>query len=140
MACHDQLCPPAAASTRLLPALLLLLTVFGPISMDLYLPLLPALTAELGAATSVAQLTITACLIGLAAGQLIAGPLSDRFGRAASCCTSGSSRTSVTSLLCAVSPTCRAADRGPARAGRWQAGSGSSSPRPRVATSTPAAR
>ena len=65
----------------MLPTLLLLLTVFGPISMDLYLPALPALTAELGAATSVAQLTVTACLIGLAVGQLIAGPLSDRFGR-----------------------------------------------------------
>src|SRR3954451_8905272 len=48
--------------------------------MDLYLPLLPALTAELGAATSTAQLTVTACLLGLALGQLIAGPLSDRFG------------------------------------------------------------
>ena len=66
---------------RALPTLLLLLTVFGPISMDLYLPALPALTADLGAVTSVAQLTVTACLIGLAAGQLIAGPLSDRFGR-----------------------------------------------------------
>ena len=66
---------------RLLPALLLLLTAFGPISMDLYLPALPALTAELAAATSMAQLTVTACLIGLAAGQLLAGPLSDRFGR-----------------------------------------------------------
>lgn len=64
------------------PAILLLvLTVFGPISMDLYLPALPALTTELSAATSTAQLTVTACLIGLAAGQLIAGPLSDRFGR-----------------------------------------------------------
>jgi DHA1 family bicyclomycin/chloramphenicol resistance-like MFS transporter len=70
---------PAAA--RLLPAVLLLLTVFGPISMDLYLPLLPALTLDLGAATSMAQLTVTACLIGLALGQLVAGPLSDRFGR-----------------------------------------------------------
>ena len=72
---------PSTAVGRRLPALLLLLTVFGPISMDLYLPALPALTVELGAATSVAQLTVTACLIGLAAGQLIAGPLSDRFGR-----------------------------------------------------------
>ena len=51
---------------RVLPVLLLLLTVFGPISMDLYLPALPALAADLGAATSVAQLTVTACLIGLA--------------------------------------------------------------------------
>ena len=54
-------------------ALLLVLTVFGPISMDLYLPALPALTVDLGAATSTAQLTVTACLLGLAGGQLIAG-------------------------------------------------------------------
>ena len=50
--------PPAIR--RALPPLLLLLTVFGPISMDLYLPALPALTADLGAVTSVAQLTVTA--------------------------------------------------------------------------------
>ncbi|TDQ54375.1 MFS transporter [Actinorugispora endophytica] len=64
-----------------LAALLMLLTVFGPVSMDLYLPVLPTLTGELGAATSAAQFTLTACLIGLAVGQVIAGPLSDRFGR-----------------------------------------------------------
>jgi DHA1 family bicyclomycin/chloramphenicol resistance-like MFS transporter len=77
----DQTAPARAAFSKLLPTLLLLLTVFGPISMDLYLPALPALTMELGAATSVAQLTVTACLIGQAAGQLIPGPQSDRFGR-----------------------------------------------------------
>ena len=53
--------------------------------MDLYLPVLPALTADLGAATSTAQLTVTACLFGLAAGQLVAGPLSDRLAAAAHC-------------------------------------------------------
>ena len=58
-----------------------LLSTFGPISLDLYLPALPQLAAELEASTSAAQLTITACLIGLAVGQIIAGPLSDRFGR-----------------------------------------------------------
>ncbi len=58
-----------------------LLSTFGPISLDLYLPALPQLAAELAASTSAAQLTITACLIGLAVGQIIAGPLSDRFGR-----------------------------------------------------------
>jgi len=89
---------------RLLPALLLVLTVFGPISMDLYLPALPALTRELGAATSVAQLTVTACLIGLAAGQLTAGPLSDRYGRRLVLLV-GIVAYVATSLLCAVSPT-----------------------------------
>lgn len=90
--------------SRMLPALLLLLTVFGPISMDLYLPALPALTAELDAATSVAQLTITACLIGLAAGQLIAGPVSDRYGRRG-ILLAGIAAYIATSVLCAISPT-----------------------------------
>lgn len=90
--------------SRMLPALLLLLTVFGPISMDLYLPALPALTAELDAATSVAQLTITTCLIGLAAGQLIAGPVSDRYGRRG-ILLAGIAAYIVTSVLCAISPT-----------------------------------
>lgn len=92
------------SADRVLPALLLLLTVFGPISMDLYLPALPALTAELGAATSVAQLTVTACLIGLAAGQLIAGPVSDRYGRRGILLI-GIVAYIVTSTLCAISPT-----------------------------------
>jgi DHA1 family bicyclomycin/chloramphenicol resistance-like MFS transporter len=83
---------------------LLLLTVFGPISMDLYLPVLPALTTELNAATSMAQLTVTACLIGLALGQLIAGPLSDRFGRSIPLYV-GVAAYIGTSLLCAASPT-----------------------------------
>lgn len=90
--------------SRMLPALLLLLTVFGPISMDLYLPALPALTAELDAATSVAQLTITACLIGLAAGQLIAGPVSDGYGRRG-IVLAGIAAYIATSVLCAISPT-----------------------------------
>ncbi|MET3175449.1 UNVERIFIED_ORG: MFS family permease [Arthrobacter sp. UYCu721] len=66
---------------RPLAIVLGLLTILGPISMDLYLPVLPALTAELQSTTSVAQLTITACLLGLAIGQVVAGPLSDRLGR-----------------------------------------------------------
>jgi DHA1 family bicyclomycin/chloramphenicol resistance-like MFS transporter len=89
---------------RFVPTLLLLLTVFGPISMDLYLPVLPSLTLGLDAATSVAQLTITACLIGLALGQLIAGPLSDRFGRRIPLLV-GLIAYVVTSLMCAVSPS-----------------------------------
>ncbi|MDR6907168.1 DHA1 family bicyclomycin/chloramphenicol resistance-like MFS transporter [Agromyces sp. 3263] len=95
---------PRPSHSRWLPTLLLLLTVFGPISMDLYLPALPALTAQLGAATSVAQLTITACLVGLAAGQLVAGPLSDRFGRRGILLI-GILAYIVTSALCAISPT-----------------------------------
>ncbi|MBN3499451.1 multidrug effflux MFS transporter [Arthrobacter pascens] len=89
---------------RPLAAVLGLLTIFGPISMDLYLPVLPALTAELQSTTSVAQLTITACLLGLAIGQIIAGPLSDRFGRRTPLLV-GVIAYTVTSALCALSPT-----------------------------------
>ncbi|WP_448004488.1 MFS transporter [Agromyces bauzanensis] len=89
---------------RMLPAVLLLLTVFGPISMDLYLPVLPALTLELGAVTSMGQLTVTACLVGLALGQLIAGRLSDRFGRRMPLLI-GVVAFIVTSAWCAIAPS-----------------------------------
>ncbi len=81
-----------------------LLAVFGPISMDLYLPVLPALTGDLGTTTSAAQLTITACLLGLAGGQLVAGPLSDRFGRRGPLLI-GVTLFVLSCLLCAVCPT-----------------------------------
>jgi DHA1 family bicyclomycin/chloramphenicol resistance-like MFS transporter len=90
-----------------LTVVLSLLTVFGPISMDLYLPVLPALTADLRTTTSTAQLTVTACLFGLAAGQLIAGPLSDRFGRRRPLLI-GVLAYVGTSVLCAASPTVEA--------------------------------
>jgi MFS transporter, DHA1 family, multidrug resistance protein len=98
---------PSTASPavgRALPVVLSLLTVFGPISMDLYLPVLPALTGELRAATSTAQLTITACLLGLALGQLLAGPMSDRFGRRRPLLIGVVAYVAV-SLLCAATPT-----------------------------------
>ena len=92
---------------RALGVVLSLLTVFGPISMDLYLPVLPRLTTDLRSATSTAQLTVTACLFGLAVGQLIAGPLSDRFGRRRPLLVAVAAYV-VTSVLCAASPTIEA--------------------------------
>ncbi len=71
--------------------------------MDLYLPALPALTVELGAHTSVAQLTVTACRIGLAVGQLVSGPISDQYGRRRILLI-GIIASIVTSVLCAISP------------------------------------
>ncbi len=64
-----------------MPSILALLTVLGPAAMDLYLPVLPALADDLRTSTSSAQLTMTACLLGLALGQVVAGPVSDRYGR-----------------------------------------------------------
>ncbi|WP_228374208.1 multidrug effflux MFS transporter [Demequina phytophila] len=80
------------------------LTVFGPLSMDLYLPVLPSLALDLDGTASSAQLTMTACLIGLAAGQVIAGPLSDRYGRRAPL-LAGLVVYTLASALCAISPT-----------------------------------
>lgn len=78
--------------------------MFGPISLDLYLPALPALANDLGASTSAAQLSITACLLGLATGQLVAGPLSDQFGRRRPLVI-GLVVYLVTSAACAFAPT-----------------------------------
>ncbi|HYI54841.1 MAG TPA: multidrug effflux MFS transporter [Microlunatus sp.] len=81
-----------------------MLSTFGPISLDLYLPSLPELATDLGTSTSSAQLTITACLLGLAVGQLIAGPLSDQFGRRRPLLI-GLVCYLLTSLACAFAPT-----------------------------------
>ena len=52
-----------------------------PVTTDLYLPALPALTDGFAAPMSQAQLTLTALLLAFGISQLIWGPLSDRFGR-----------------------------------------------------------
>ncbi|AXI77690.1 multidrug effflux MFS transporter [Peterkaempfera bronchialis] len=57
------------------------LTALAPLSMDLYLPALPRIAENLSTGEGTVQLTLTACLLGLAAGQLVAGPLSDALGR-----------------------------------------------------------
>lgn len=54
---------------------------FGPMSIDMYLPSLPTITADLGVDPSQVQLTLSAFFVGIALGQLLYGPLSDRFGR-----------------------------------------------------------
>ncbi|MFN8503359.1 Bcr/CflA family multidrug efflux MFS transporter [Kouleothrix sp.] len=80
------------------------LSAFGPLSIDMYLPALPALPHEFGGNASQAQLTLTACLLGLAVGQVIAGPLSDRLGRRRPL-LAGVLLYALASLLCAAAPT-----------------------------------
>jgi DHA1 family bicyclomycin/chloramphenicol resistance-like MFS transporter len=80
------------------------LTAFGPLSIDMYLPGLPAMSRSLDASASEAQLTLTACLVGLAVGQLVAGPLSDRLGRRRPLLL-GVAAYSVASLVCALAPS-----------------------------------
>ena len=57
------------------------LTAFAPMSIDMYLPALPAIAADFGTASSAAQFTLASFFVGLALGQAIHGPLADRFGR-----------------------------------------------------------
>lgn len=67
--------------TFALTALLGVLTALGPLSTDMYLPSLPALTRALGGTPSQGQLTLSAFLLGFASTQVFYGPLSDRYGR-----------------------------------------------------------
>ncbi len=57
------------------------LTGFGPMSIDMYLPALPAIAASLHSSASGAQLTLSSFFVGFGAGQLVYGPCSDRWGR-----------------------------------------------------------
>ncbi|TKC19010.1 multidrug effflux MFS transporter [Robertmurraya kyonggiensis] len=76
------------------------LSALAPFAMDMYLPTLPALASDLQASTSLTQLSLTFCLIGLALGQLIAGPISDARGRRAPLII-GMIIFIVSSILCA---------------------------------------
>lgn len=61
--------------------LLALLTFSGTLAMHIFVPALPIAAADLGVSVSAMQMTISLYILGLAFGQLIYGPLSDRFGR-----------------------------------------------------------
>lgn len=72
---------PTSMPTGLIVLILSMLLGIQPVTTDLYLPALPALTEGFGAAMSQAQLTLSALLLAFGTSQLIWGPLSDRFGR-----------------------------------------------------------
>ncbi|MHB8074693.1 multidrug effflux MFS transporter [Desulfosporosinus fructosivorans] len=80
------------------------LSAFGPLSIDMYLPSLPILAKDLNTSTSLAQFSLTACLLGLAVGQLVAGSQSDIRGRRIPLLIGLVSYT-LASLLCALSPS-----------------------------------
>jgi DHA1 family bicyclomycin/chloramphenicol resistance-like MFS transporter len=83
--------------------LLGLMCALPAISTDIYLPSLPAVARDLHTTATMAQLTMTAMLLGGAVGQLVIGPLSDRFGRRLPVLL-GVAMHVVTSLLCMVAP------------------------------------
>jgi len=78
-----------------------LVTALGPISTDMYLPGFPAISTEFGVSQSLVQYTVTAFLAGVAIGQLLYGPLSDRIGRKLPLCV-GIAVYAVASVGCAL--------------------------------------
>ena len=83
---------------------LALLSAVAPFATDLYLPAFPAMVADLATTPTNVQLTLTAFLLGLAGGQLVFGPLSDRFGRVKPLLI-GAAICVLASLAAALAPT-----------------------------------
>jgi len=67
--------------TFALTALLALLTALGPVAVDMYLPTFPEISRLLSASPATVQLTLSLYMVSYAVGQVIYGPLSDRYGR-----------------------------------------------------------
>ncbi|WP_330340427.1 multidrug effflux MFS transporter [Streptomyces sp. NBC_00557] len=97
--------PPAATSRTgvLLTLVLGGLTATPPLAMDMYLPSLPEVTRSLHAPAATVELTLTACLLGMALGQLVVGPMSDRRGRRRPL-LAGLAVYLLATALCAVAP------------------------------------
>ncbi|WP_103504634.1 MULTISPECIES: multidrug effflux MFS transporter [Streptomyces] len=94
---------PKARAGLVVTLILGSLSALPALSMDLYLPALPEVSDVLDTSASSVQLTLTACLLGLALGQLIIGPMSDQLGRRRPLIV-GMSCYVVASAACAVAP------------------------------------
>ncbi|MBU6335712.1 MAG: Bcr/CflA family multidrug efflux MFS transporter [Chloroflexi bacterium] len=93
----------SAPSTLHLALVLGTLTAFGPLSIDLYLPGLPGIARDLQASDALIQSTLATFVAGMALGQLIHGPLSDRLGRRLPLLI-GSIIYTLASAACAMAP------------------------------------
>ena len=101
--------PAAVPATRSRRTVVLWVLMLGALcalpafTTDMYLPGIPQVAADLGSSEAMAQLTVSAMLVGGGLGQLVIGPLSDRFGRRVPLLV-GLVLHVVTSLLCVVVP------------------------------------
>jgi DHA1 family bicyclomycin/chloramphenicol resistance-like MFS transporter len=87
----------SSPSTARLTLILGALSAFGPLSIDMYLPALPALAREFNTDTAAVQLTLSIFFIGLALGQAFYGPIADRLA--------GCALYTVASCACALAPS-----------------------------------
>jgi len=76
-----RLSPAKPALTPVLLVLLASLSAFSPLSIDMYLPALPTIAADLQASAGDIQLTLSIFMVAFGAGQIFYGPAGDRFGR-----------------------------------------------------------
>ena len=86
-----------------IPATLGMLTAFGPFVTDFYLPVLPEMSEYFHTSPALASLSLTTGMIGLAAGQVFIGPLTDKFGRK-KILVASMLMFAVASVLCIVAP------------------------------------
>ncbi|TSB46817.1 multidrug effflux MFS transporter [Alkalicoccobacillus porphyridii] len=94
---------PKGKERLALAFLLSMLAVLGPLNIDMYLPSFPEIASDLGARESLVQLSLTACLFGLAVGQVFIGPISDSKGRLTPLYISVI-LFAVASIICALAP------------------------------------
>lgn len=92
----------AKTFTKWLPVILGGLVAIGPLSIDMYLPALPQLAGQFSTTASLVQMSLTACLLGMAVGQMFAGPISDIQGRRKPLLW-GLAIFSLASIVCAMS-------------------------------------
>ncbi|MEV6301732.1 multidrug effflux MFS transporter [Actinoplanes sp. NPDC051861] len=95
---------PVLINRPLLIVILGLVTTVGPLSLDMYLPALPEIARDLRVSPAEVQLSLTSCLVGMALGQLVFGPLSDRWGRRRPV-VAGLFAYAMISFLIALAPT-----------------------------------
>ncbi|UNO38420.1 multidrug effflux MFS transporter [Streptomyces sp. MST-110588] len=94
---------PATGTGRLV-IVLAGLSAVSPFAIDMYAPGFPQIVTSLGTTKTAVQLSLTACLVGLAVGQVVLGPVSDAMGRRR-LLLAGSGMFTVLSLVCALAPS-----------------------------------
>lgn len=96
--------PPVGAARLWLILLLGSLSAFAPLTIDMYLPALPELAQDFSSSTSLAQMSLTACMFGISFGQLLIGPMSDLLGRRKPLII-GLIVYTLASIICVVAPS-----------------------------------